>query len=139
MAYFEKKNAGGSSNVEQVISYALAFVVVWFGTNEIFAPGDWAAFVPSFLGTDSLALSLVVVHGLLLTASGLLLAFNFYRRIGAIVLALMLAEIIVSLLVESGLTDVAARDIGLLGIAVALALPSPSTPPVAAAGANSPR
>ena len=123
MSYFQKNVVSDSKHLGTVISYALAFVVIWFGVNEIFTPGDWAAFVPAFLGTDAFATFLVVVHGLLLIAAGLALAFNFYRRIGAALLTLMLAEIIVSLLVNSGLTDIVARDIGLLGMAVALALP----------------
>lgn len=105
---------------EHILSYSLAFVVIWFGVNEVLSPQNWVAFVPSFFGDGQLAVWLVISHGVALTAFGLALFFNFYRKIAAALLALMLLEIIGNLILESGLSEIAVRDIGLLGAATAL-------------------
>lgn len=107
---------------ETVLSYALGFVVAWFGVNEVFSPSDWVVFAPGFFGTGSLVLALVVIHGVILTSSALLLFFNYHRRIAAGVLALIFIEIITGLVFQSGLSDIAVRDIGLCGMAIAIAL-----------------
>ncbi|MDE1925091.1 MAG: hypothetical protein KGH79_02840 [Patescibacteria group bacterium] len=109
-------------NPENIFSYALGFVVAWFGLNEVFAPQEWATFAPPFLGDGTLAISLVVIHGIILASCALLLFFNLYRRTAAAILALMFVEIIVGLVTQTGLSDIAVRDIGLCGMAVGLAL-----------------
>lgn len=110
------------TNPEHVLSYALGSVVAWFGCNEIFAPQEWVAFAPPFLGDGRLAVSLVVVHGIVLTSCALLLFFNSYRRIAATILALIFVEVIIGLVAQTGLSDIAVRDIGLCGLSVGLAL-----------------
>src|SRR5665213_252588 len=93
------------TNPENIFSYALGFVVAWFGLNEIFAPQEWVVFAPPFLGTGALAVSLVVMHGIVLTSCALLLFFNLYRRIAAAILALVFLEVIVGLVTQTGLSD----------------------------------
>lgn len=110
------------TNPENVLSYALGFVVAWFGLNEIFAPQDWVTFAPPFLGTGTFAVSLVIVHGVVLASCALLLFFNLYRRIAAAILALIFVEVVVGLVTQTGLSDIAVRDIGLCGLSVGLAL-----------------
>jgi hypothetical protein len=107
---------------ETVVAWALGFVVGWFGTNEILFPADWAVFAPSFLGTGSLVLSLVVLHGIILVTCAVLLLANFHRRIAGGALALIFIEIISGLIYGSGLSDIAVRDIGLCGASISLAL-----------------
>ena len=110
------------SQAELVLQIFLAFVVIWFGINEIISPADWLVFAPAFLGTSGLALALVLAHGIILTLSGLLLVIGKFTRVVGIILSLMLIEIIVNLIISSGLTDIVVRDIGLLGLALAIAL-----------------
>ena len=105
---------------ENIFSYALGFVVTWFGINEIFAPQEWVTFAPAFLGTGALAISLVVIHGIVLVSCALLLFFNLYRRVASAILVLIFAEIIFGLVTQSGLSPVAVRDIGLCGMAIGL-------------------
>lgn len=105
-----------------VLSYALAFVVSWFGINEILSPVDWVTFAPSFLGGGALATDLVVFHGIILTTCAILLVFNYYRWIAASVLVLVFAEVITELIVVTGLSDLAVRDIGLGGTALGIVL-----------------
>ena len=110
------------TNPENILSYALGFVVTWFGLNEIFAPQEWITFAPPFLGDGKLAVALVVVHGVILASCALLLFFNVYRRTAAVILSLMFIEIIIQLMTQSGLSDVVVRDIGLLGMAISLVM-----------------
>src|SRR3989344_7216728 len=103
-------------NRENILSYFLAFVVIWFGINEIFNPESWVVFLPEFFENFDVVNILVIGHGILLTLCGLALVFNFYRKYIAIILSLILANIIVTLLFSSGLSQIAVRDVGLLGI-----------------------
>ena len=109
------------TNPENIFSYALGFVVVWFGLNEILAPQEWVTFAPPIFGTGTLALTLVVVHGIVLVSCALLLFFAVCRRIAAAVLVLVFVEVIVGLVTQTGLSDIAVRDIGLCGMALGLA------------------
>ena len=110
----------GVINPENVLSYTLGFVVAWFGLNEVLMPQEWVTFAPAFLGNGTLALTLVVLHGIVLVSSALLLFFNLYRRVAAAVLVLIFVEVIIGLVTQTGLSDIAVRDIGLCGMAVAL-------------------
>lgn len=110
-------------NRETVLSFFLGFVVLWFGGNEIMSPERWTVFVPAFLGiTGDLLNYLVVAHGIVLALSGICLIFNFHRRLAASVVFLMILSIVFTLVSTSGLDEIAVRDIGLLGMALALAL-----------------
>jgi hypothetical protein len=113
------------TNPVTIFSYSLGFVVAWFGMNELIYPHEWIAFAPSFLGDGVLAVDLVVAHGIILVACAVLLFFNFYRRIGASVLALIFLEILFNLIMQTGLSDIAVRDIGLCGMSIGLALVKP--------------
>ena len=107
---------------ENVLSYSLGFVIIWFGFQEVFSPQDWITFLPPFLGDGSFANNLVVFHGIILTVSALLLFFNIYRKIVAIILTFIFLEIIITLIAQTGLSDIAVRDIGLLGMIICLIL-----------------
>ena len=108
-------------NRETILSIALGFVAVWFGVNEILHPTSWAAFVPAFARSFAPAVSLVIIHGIVLCLSGLSIVFGWKRRVFAAILAVMIAQIIFTLISASGLDETAVRDIGLLGVAIALA------------------
>ncbi len=112
-------------NQKTILSFALGFVVIWFGVNEILHPASWTAFVPSFIENLIAGVSissLVVLHGLVLCILGVLIVLNRLRRPAAILLCLMLLEIILHFIFTTGLEEIAVRDIGLLGMAIALAL-----------------
>lgn len=103
-----------------ILSWSLAFVVIWFGVTEIMHPAEWAVFVPSFVAGVAPAATLVTVHGFLLFVLSLALIFNFYRRVAAIIVAIILLEIIFNFLQKGGLNPIVVRDIGLFGAALAL-------------------
>ncbi|MDR3572158.1 MAG: hypothetical protein P4L81_08330 [Candidatus Pacebacteria bacterium] len=114
------------TNPENILSYALGFVVSWFGLNEIFWPQEWVTFAPPFLGDGTLAVSLVVLHGIVLASCALLLFTDTYRRYAAALLALVFLEVIVDLTTQTGLSDIAVRDVGLCGMSTGLAFLSSS-------------
>ncbi|MCL5733790.1 MAG: hypothetical protein M1334_04030 [Patescibacteria group bacterium] len=103
-----------------ILSWSIAFVVIWFGVNEIHSPQDWVVYAPSFLGTGRLADNLVLFHGLLLCVSGAALVFNFYRRMAALIIFLMILEISATFIFQTGVSDVVVRDIGVAGAALSL-------------------
>jgi len=105
---------------KNVLGGFLGFVMVWFGINEILSPQEWVTFVPSFVNPPMLATLSVLAHGVLLIVCGLSLFLNYYRKISATIVSLMLLEIIVNLILISGLTDIVVRDIGLFGSSLAL-------------------
>lgn len=111
---------------ENVIAYALAFVVIWFGINEIVDTKNWVGFVPQFLGVGSLAYAAVISHGIVLSITGLMLTFNFHRRIAAGILVLVFTELIIDLIIGGISKDIIVRDIGLWGMAIALTIKEPS-------------
>ncbi|MDE1975289.1 MAG: hypothetical protein KGI49_02145 [Patescibacteria group bacterium] len=106
-----------------LLRYFLAFTVIWFGWNEIWSPGDWTVFVPSFLGlTQDTATALVAVHGVLLCIIGLALVLKYKVRIASGLLALMFLEITADLIISNGFSDIVVRDIGLMGMAIGLSI-----------------
>ena len=109
-----------ATNPENILSYALGFVVAWFGLNEILWPQEWVTFAPPFLGDGALAVNLVVLHGIVLASCALLLFTNMYRWVAASMLALIFVGVIVDLVTQTGLSDIAVRDIGLCGMSIGL-------------------
>ncbi len=113
-------------NKETILSYFLGFVVIWFGVNEIMEPERWAGYVPEFIkeaiASAKMVNYMVLGHGVVLSASGLALVLGFRRRAAAFIIFLMLLGIVAALLQVSGLDEIAVRDIGLLGMALALTL-----------------
>ncbi len=103
-----------------ILRFSVAFVIVWFGVHEILAPQDWIIFVPSFFGGGKLAENLVLIHGSLFCIFGAALVFNFHRKIAALFVSLMILQIIINFLFQTGLSDIVVRDIGIAGLAFSL-------------------
>ena len=108
--------------MRNVASCFLAFVVMYFGIQEVRSPEQWVVFVPSFLGSGEILRYPVMLHGLVLILCGLGVVCNIGRRIAAGILALMIAQIVVTMFRVTGLDETVARDIGLFGMALALSL-----------------
>jgi len=108
-------------NRENILVCFLAFVLFYFGYNEITSPDNWVRMVPAFLNAGEMAKTLVLIHGGILVLAGLSLLFNFHRKTVALIVGLMLLEIIVNLIMtNNGLNATAVRDIGLFGMALAI-------------------
>lgn len=97
----------------------LGLVLDWFGYHELVQPSLWTGYVP-VVPASSLAVLLVLAHGwLLLVLAVAMIAGIAVRAVAAVSVALVL-EIVISLTVASGLSDLVLRDVGVLGLATCL-------------------
>ncbi|MHB1874118.1 MAG: hypothetical protein ACYCPF_04590 [Streptosporangiaceae bacterium] len=104
---------------------ALGLVLAWFGYHELVAPQLWTGYVPLISSTSTFAIVLVLVHGWLLLLLAIATVAGVLLRLSAAISAVLLAEIIVSLTVSGGLTDISLRDVGVFGLAVMLTTGAP--------------
>ena len=104
---------------------ALGLVMAWFGYHELVAPQLWTGYVPLISSTSTVAIVLVLAHGWLLLLLAVAIVAGVLLRLSAAVSAVLLAEIIVSLTVSGGLTDISLRDLGVFGLAVMLTSGAP--------------
>lgn len=99
----------------------LGLVFAWFGYHELVDPRLWTGYVPVLPATSTASLVLVLVHGLVLFVLAVALVVGVAPRAAGAVGALLMVEIVVSLGV-SGINDIVVRDLGVLGLAVAVAM-----------------
>lgn len=100
--------------------YALAAVLCWFGVQELLSPSLWTGYVPVLASGSQISLVLVVMHGELLLILGGAMLLGVAPRIAAMVAAVALTEIVASLTLAHGPNDIAMRDLGVLGLAIAV-------------------
>src|SRR5262249_2463287 len=108
-----------------VMRLSLGFVLGWFAVQELRAPSEWAVFVPSFVADASPASadSLILLHGFMLLAAAVAIVLGLAYRAGSLLAVGLLAEIILGLWYDGGgISDLVVRDIGVFGLAVAIAL-----------------
>jgi hypothetical protein len=101
---------------------ALAFVLGWFGVQELHSPSDWGVFVPAAVlhHAPHAVNDLVLLHGFLLTLAAASILLGVAYLGGSLLAVGMLCEVILQLWVDGGVTDVLIRDVGVLGLAAAL-------------------
>jgi uncharacterized membrane protein YphA (DoxX/SURF4 family) len=98
----------------------LGLVLTWFGYHELVRPGLWTGYVPVLSPTSSLATIAVLAHGWLLLVLAVALVAGIAPRVAAGIAALLLLEIVISLTISGGLSDLTLRDVGVLGLAIIL-------------------
>ncbi|MGZ6853122.1 MAG: hypothetical protein ACXVGC_03505 [Mycobacteriaceae bacterium] len=98
----------------------LGLVLAWFGYHELVQPSLWTGYVPLVPSSSSLAVLLVLAHGWLLLMLAVPMIAGIAVRAAAAVSAALLLEIVISLAVTNGLSDLVLRDVGVLGLAVCL-------------------
>lgn len=98
----------------------LGLVLTWFGYHELVRPALWTGYVPVLSPTSSLATVAVLAHGWLLLVLAVALVAGIAPRVAAGIAALLLLEIVISLTISGGLSDLTLRDVGVLGLAVIL-------------------
>ena len=98
----------------------LGLVLAWFGYHELMAPQLWTGYVPVIAPGSGLALAAVLVHGWVLLMLAVAITAGVVLRLAAAVAALLLVQIVVTLTITGGLTDLTLRDVGVLGLAVCL-------------------
>jgi len=99
--------------------------VFWIGLNEIFLTKNWVQYAPHFLDNGALVVALVIFHGVMLCACGVSLVFNYYRRVGAAVLSLVILQVVLTLLIRGGYGKTIFHDIILLGLSLFVLLKTP--------------
>lgn len=102
----------------------LGLVLAWFGYHELVQPSLWTGYVPVVSATSTLAVLLVLAHGWLLLVLAVAAIAGIMTRAVAMVAGLLLLEIVISLTVTGGLSDLTLRDVGVLGLAVSLTGPA---------------
>lgn len=98
----------------------LGLVLAWFGYHELVQPSLWTGYVPVVPAASSLAVLLVLAHGWLLLILAVAMIAGIAVRAAAAVSVALLLEIVISLTVASGLSDLVLRDVGVLGLAACL-------------------
>ena len=98
----------------------LGLVLAWFGYHELAQPSPWTGYVPVLSPGSSVAVLAVLAHGWLLLILAAALIAGIATRIAAAIAAVTLLEIVVSLTVTAGLSDLVLRDAGVLGLAICL-------------------
>lgn len=98
----------------------IASCFLGFGLWELIAPRLWTSYVPEFAGAIIPAVTLVTVHGILLTATALGVLSGKLPRFFTGLAVLMLLEICIDIFVQEGFTDILIRDIAILLFAAAL-------------------
>lgn len=98
----------------------LALVLGWFGYHELIQPSLWTGYVPVLPTSSSLAVILVLAHGWLLLMLSVAMFAGIAIRAAAAVTTLLLLEIVISLTMTTGLSDLVLRDVGVLGLATCL-------------------
>lgn len=99
----------------------LGLVLAWFGYHELVGPSLWTGYVPVVSATSWLAVLLVLAHGWLLLVLAVAIIAGVAHRAACAVAALLMLEIVISLTITAGLSDLTMRDVGVLGLAICLA------------------
>ena len=103
-----------------VLRLGLGLVFTWFGLDKLINPSNWLGYITPkvaqfiFINLNSFIFILGIIEIML----GILLIIGLYTRIVALIMAIHLTLVIISI----GFNDVAVRDIGLLSIALYLSL-----------------
>lgn len=111
-----------------IVRIGLAFVLFWFGIQQISNPGMWIGFVPTAvveLSTLS-AHTIVLINASAELVLGVFLLLGFYTRTVSALLALHLASIAIAL----GNTPSAVRDWGLAAASLSIVFSGPGFPSV---------
>jgi uncharacterized membrane protein YphA (DoxX/SURF4 family) len=98
----------------------LGLVLGWFGYHELVQPSLWTGYVSVLPPGSPAAVLAVLAHGWLLLILAVALIAGIATRIAAAIAAVTLAEIVISLTVTAGLSDLVVRDLGVLGLAICL-------------------
>jgi len=98
----------------------LGLTLAWFGYHELVAPQLWTGYVPGVAATSQAAIVLVLVHGWVLLMLAVAIIAGIALRLAAAIASLLLLQIVITLAVTGGLTDLTLRDVGVLGLAVCL-------------------
>lgn len=119
-AFFEDAFDGLASWGTTLGRVILGLVLAWFGYHELVVPKLWTGYIPLLSPTSQLSQILVLVHGVILAILAIGLIAGVMPRLFAAIASLVMLEIVTSLMVTAGLSDLVLRDIGVQGLAVSV-------------------
>ena len=99
---------------------SIAVVFVGIGIWEVVQPSYWSFYIPNFLTFIASAITLTMLHGVVLLILGIAILLGAYLRIAATLATLMMLLIIGNLLVSFGFNDIVIRDMAIFLVALSL-------------------
>jgi len=99
---------------------SLGLVLAWFGYHELVQPSLWTGYVPVLASTSAATALLVLIHGWVLMLLAVALIAGIAPRLAAVASAILLLQIVITLTITGGLSDLTMRDVGVLGLALYL-------------------
>jgi uncharacterized membrane protein YphA (DoxX/SURF4 family) len=99
----------------------LGLVLAWFGYHELVVPKLWTGYVPVLSPSSQISEVLVLFHGIVLSILAVGLIFGIMPRTMALLASLAMLEIVVTLILTAGFSDLVLRDIGVMGLALIVA------------------
>ena len=110
-------------NKKYILQVGLAFTLLFAGISSFLYPNDWVGFVPLFVEKFKVSqLMALHIHAVVEIILGLLLLTNWQLKLVALVAALDMAAILIVNGFGQGIFLITFRDVGLLGMAVYLAV-----------------
>ena len=103
-----------------IVVGASAFIFLAFGVWEIVNPQYWVGFVPPILFSFNLTL-LILIHGITITVLGLWILTGKWLRLASIIGTLAMLQIVISLVISSGFSDLFVRDFAIMLFILSLA------------------
>lgn len=100
--------------------FGIFFIFITFGVWEIIDPSYWLGFAPSFITKLSYSLILIKIHGIALSIIGLGIFFSKRTKLFAFLSTAIMVQIVLSLWLASGFTDLLVRDIVILIFSLSL-------------------
>ncbi len=98
----------------------LGLVLAWFGYHELVVPKLWTGYIPVLSPSSEISQLLVLAHGVVLSVLAIGLIAGIAPRLLAAVAAIVMLEIVTSLIITAGLSDLVLRDIGVLGLSLSV-------------------
>ena len=97
-----------------------SFIFLAFGIWEIINPEYWQGFVPSVLFKFNITL-LILAHGIVLAILGAWLLTGKWLKAAAVTGTIIMAQIVISLFLSSGFSDLLVRDFAIMLFVLSLA------------------
>jgi uncharacterized membrane protein YphA (DoxX/SURF4 family) len=97
-----------------LLRIGLGGVFLWFGIDKFFHPDIWQHYIPQWFPMLVPVSAFILLLGIVETLIGAFVLFGLFTRVSAVIAALMLIPIIISL----GYNEIGVRDFGLFLLAL---------------------
>ncbi len=98
----------------------IASAFLGFGIWELIVPNWWTTYVPAFASSILPATTVVLIHGVMLTVTGVAVLAGWLPRLFTTVAALIMLEICLEIYIQEGFTDIFIRDVAIFFFAAAM-------------------